>query len=104
MLPSLPFPEIFFGICAPVGVDTRKVHTLLSEALKKYEYDAAYFKVTDLMKSVRPTGSSLTESPLEDRYDSYIKYANSIREVFGLNYALSMFCCAAVRNFRRNLF
>jgi deoxycytidylate deaminase len=103
MLPSLPSPEIFFGICAPVGVDTRKVHTLLSEALKKYEYDAAYFKVTDLMKSVKPAGSSVTESPLEDRYDSYINYANKLREVFGLNYALSMFCCAAARNFRRQL-
>jgi len=101
MLPSLPSPEIFFGICAPIGVDTAKVHTLLSEALKKYEYDAAYFKVTQLMKSARPVGAVLSESPIELRYDSYINYANRIREIFGLNYALSMFCCAAVRNYRR---
>jgi len=35
MLPSLPSAEIVFGICAPIGVDTAKVYTLLSEALKK---------------------------------------------------------------------
>lgn len=101
MLPSVPFPEIFFGVCAPVGVDTKKVHTLLAEALKKYEYNSAYFKVTDLMKSVQPTNLKLQETPLEARYDSYINYANRIRQTFGLNYALAMFCCAAVRNFRR---
>ena len=44
----------------------------------------------------------MQESPIEDRYDSYINYANRIREIFGLNYALSMFCCAAVRNYRRS--
>ncbi len=101
MLPSLPSPEIFFGICAPIGVDTQKVYTLLSEALKKYEYNAAYFKVTELMKSAKPTDITLRESPIEDRYDSYIKCANRIREIFKLNYALAMYCCAAVRHFRR---
>jgi hypothetical protein len=97
----VPYPEIFFGICAPVGVDTFKVHTLISEALKKYSYEAEYFKVTKLMTVAKPKGVELVDTPLEDRYDSYIKYANKLREVFGLNYTLSMLCCAAVRNFRR---
>lgn len=101
MLPSLPYPEVFFGICAPVGVDTQKVHTLLAEALKKYSYDAEYFKVTRLMTVAKPKDVELVDSPLEYRYDSYIKYANKLREVFGLNYTLAMLCCAAVRNFRR---
>jgi deoxycytidylate deaminase len=101
LLPSVPYPEIFFGICAPVGVDTKKVHLLLSEALKKYSYEAEYFKVTELMKAAKPKAAVLIDSPLENRYDSYIKYANKLREVFGLNYALAMLCCVAVRNFRR---
>jgi deoxycytidylate deaminase len=101
LLPSVPYPEIFFGICAPVGVDTKKVHTLLSEALKKYSYEAEYFKVTALMKAAKPKGVDLVDSPLENRYDSYIRYANKLREVFGLNYTLAMLCCVAVKNFRR---
>lgn len=77
------------------------MYVLLTEALKKYEYKADYFKVTNLMKAARPVGVVLNDTPIEDRYDSYIKYANELRKVFGLNYALAMFCCAAVRNFRR---
>jgi hypothetical protein len=45
------------------------------------------------MKAAKPKGVALVDSPLEDRYDSYIRYANKLREVFGLNYTLE--CCAA---------
>jgi deoxycytidylate deaminase len=101
MLPAIPDPELFFGLVAPIGVDTKKAHTLLANALKKYGYTAEYFKVTSLMKSVTPTGLELKESPLETKYDSYIKYANKIRDVLEFPYALAMMCCIAVRNFRR---
>lgn len=100
-LPALPNPELFFGLCSPIGVDNKKAYTLIEEALKKYSYSAQYFKVSILMKSIKLSNLSLKESPLEDRYDSYIKYANGLREVFGFPYALAMLCCAAVRNFRR---
>jgi len=75
MLPTLPNPEMFFGFCAPIGVDNRRVYTLISEALKKYEYTSQYFKVTQLMKSIRLYDVTLKEAPLEDKYDTYIKYA-----------------------------
>jgi deoxycytidylate deaminase len=101
MLPSLPDPELFFGFCSPVGVDNKKAFNLLQDALRKYGYSTEYFKVTTLMRSVKPSGFEMTESPLEKRYDSYIRYANRIREILDLPYALAMLCCAAVRNFRR---
>jgi cytidine deaminase len=101
MLPAIPDPELFFGLIAPIGVDTKKAHTLLADSLRKYSYDAEYFKVTKLMKSVKPTGFDLKESPLEDKYDSFIKYANKLREILEFPYALAMMCCLAVRNFRR---
>lgn len=101
MLPSLPDPELFFGLVSPIGVDNKKAYVLLADVLRKYSYHTEYFKVTSLMKSVIPKGLSLKDSPLEDKYDSYIKYANKIREVLEFPYALAMLCCAAVRNFRR---
>lgn len=101
MLPALPDPELFFGFCAPVGTDNKKVYDLLSNCLRKYHYNAEYFKVTELMKGVRPKGAVLQDSPLECRYDSYITYANKIRETLSLMYALAMLCCLAVRNYRR---
>jgi deoxycytidylate deaminase len=101
MLPALPDPELFFGFCSPIGVDNKKAYKLLFDALRKYSYESEYFKVTELMKSIHPIGIELKDSPLEARYDSYILYANKLREVLGFDYALSMLCCAAVRNFRR---
>jgi len=101
MLPAIPDPELFFGLVSPIGTDNEKAYTLLSESLRKYSYTSEYFKVTELMKAVKPTNFELKETPLEDKYDSYIKYANKIREVLEFPYALAMLCCMAVRNFRR---
>src|ERR1700733_7929145 len=101
MLPTLPNPELFFGFCAPIGVDNKRAYSLLEEILKKYHYTSQYFKVTELIKSVTLPDIILKESPLEAKYDTYIRYANKLREVIGFPYALAMLCCVAVRNFRR---
>jgi deoxycytidylate deaminase len=53
------------------------------------------------MKSIKLKHYDLNESPVEVRYDSYIKYANKIRDIIGFPYALASLCCLAVRNFRR---
>jgi deoxycytidylate deaminase len=101
VLPALPNSELFFGLVAPIGVENKKAYDLLVHALRKYGYQAEYFKVTTLMKQVKPIGLKLEETPLEERYNSCIVYANKIREILGFPYALAMLCCAAVRNFRR---
>ncbi len=102
MLPSLPGPELFFGLCSPIGTDNKKVTKIIANCLKRYSYDIEYFKVTDLMKSIDVSGMSLNDTNLEDRYDTYIKYANKIRELFRQPYVLATLCSAAVRNFRRS--
>jgi len=104
MLPTLEFPELLFGICAPLGTDNRKVCELFGNALRSYHYGLSYFKVTTLMKSIKPQGYTLIETPLEKKYDSYINYANRIRDLFGFDYVLSMLCCTALRSFRRKEF
>ncbi len=101
MLPALPDPELFFGLISPIGVDNGKAYSLLAGTLRRYGYNSEYFKVTTLMKQIKPRGLQLKETPVEDKYNSYIIYANKIREILGLPYALAMLCCAAVRNFRR---
>src|SRR6267154_2436456 len=101
MLPAIPDPELFFGFCSPIGVENKKAFKLLSNALRKHQYNSEYFKVTTLMKSISPNGITLTESPLEERYDSYIKYANKLRDILEMPHALAALCCTAVRNFRR---
>jgi len=101
MLPAFPDPELFFGFCSPIGVENKKAYDILSNTLRKYRYKAEYFKVTSLMKSLRPTGFTLQESPLEERYDSYIRFANKIRDTLEMPHALAALCCTAVRSLRR---
>ena len=80
MLPSLPTPELFFGLCSPVGTDNKKVADLINDRLRRYSYDTKYLKVTDLMKSIVIKDMTLSNSDIQGRYDTHIKYANKIRE------------------------
>lgn len=79
MLPSLPNPELFFGLCSPIGTDNPKVVKFLGECLQRYSYEAEYFKVTELMKSIQIKDLTLKDHPIEARYDSYIKAASDFR-------------------------
>lgn len=101
MLPPLEAPELVFGICSAIGTDHNKVIRLISEPLNKYHYETSDFKVTSLMQAIALPNHSLHDSPVEDRYDSYIKYANEIRSLFDDQSVLSVMCCAALRAFRR---
>lgn len=103
MLPTLDAPEIVFGLCSPVGTPNSKIIRLLDEALNKYGYKVNKFKVTSLMKSIVIDDFPLREQPLEIRYDTYISYANEIRNRYGMSQVLAMMCCAAIRAHRRKL-
>lgn len=101
MLPVLKAPELVFGLCSPIGTDNARVMDILRSELARFSYEAHELKVTTLMKDVRVRHLELTEAPFEARYDSYIKYANKLRELLGTPSALAMLCCTAVRAFRR---
>lgn len=101
MLTTLEAPELVFGLCSAIGTKNSQFATILERALLEYGYSSRTFKITDLMKSFHLTGVSLVETPIEERYDSYIKYANKIREITGLKDALAIMGCAAIKNSRK---
>lgn len=101
MLPALQHPELLFGICSPVGTDNDRVVRMIRDELKRYMYNCEYFKVTTLMKTIKLKDIPLTDHGIIERYDSYIRYANKVREIFELPYVLAMLCCGAISNFRR---
>jgi deoxycytidylate deaminase len=104
MLPALEAPEIVFGLCSPIGTSNAKITDLLKKHLLYYGYQAEGFKVTDLMRSlVISQQPPLKEKPVEDRYDTYIKYANKLREVYRSDDVLAMLCCAAVSAERKEI-
>jgi deoxycytidylate deaminase len=110
LLANIRQPELFFALVAPIGTDTKIVAQQLQESLKKVGYESTYIKVTELMKSI-PTGVELKEFPTEVRYNSYINYANKVREILGNdvadktkgNDALAMLSVAAILEARKKL-
>lgn len=102
MLPTLETPEIIIGLCSPIGADNAKASTIIRETLLRYGYQTEHFKVTTLMKGIKLEGLELHEKPLDERYDSYINYANKIRELTKLPYALAVLCSMALRSYRRS--
>lgn len=77
-LEDIDFPELFFGIVAPIGIDTKEISTFLNESLKAVGYQTSLIKITKLMKQI-PTDVDLVEMPEQMRYETYIKYANAVR-------------------------
>jgi deoxycytidylate deaminase len=100
MLPRLENPELVFSLCSPIGTENKKVSALLTAALCSYGYKTTIFKVTDLMKGIVIPDLELPSTPTEKRYDAYIKYANTLRELYKDNSVLAMLCCAAIRQER----
>ena len=103
MIDPLDFPEIVFGICSPIGVDNRIITEIISAEMRYYNYSSHKIKITDKMKDIKVVGMELKERPITDKYDTYIKYANKIRELFGIPSALSALSCVAIRNKRREI-
>lgn len=101
MLPTLEAPELVFGLCSPIGTGNQKIIDLIKVGLLKYKYGCVQFKVTSLMKAVKLKDYELKDSPVEERYDTHIKYANKLREIFEYPSVLSMLCCGALRAYRR---
>lgn len=102
MLPNVESPELVFGLCSPIGTDNAKVKRLIENELHKYRYHVEYFKITKLMQRLKPNDAELKDSPFEDRYDTHIKYANKLREVYKDPSLLGRICCGAIRNYRKN--
>jgi deoxycytidylate deaminase len=110
LLASIEHPELIFGIVAPIGADSKDIAKQLKTSLLKLGYESTYIKVTELMKEI-PTGITLHETPLEARYNSYIDYANKVREMLGKagkdatggNDALAMLAIAAIIETRKSL-
>lgn len=101
LLPTLPDPELFFGFCAPVGVNIPKAMELLEPILRNFGYVCQRSKITTLMKQVSLNGLKVLDNPVEFRYDTRIKYANKLREIYERPDILASIFCAAVAKERR---
>lgn len=78
MTPQPKDAELFIGVVARVGVDTRKAAEAILEALQEYRYGVTEIKVTAAIKEIEKY-SALGDLPTEERYSEYIKACNELR-------------------------
>lgn len=82
MLPVIDFPELFFGLVAPIGADIESAVSELRKQIEIKNYNVKVIKVTDCFKcfkkAVNPK-TNLVDSPLLERYKSHIAYGNQLR-------------------------
>ncbi|MFN3188796.1 MAG: anti-phage dCTP deaminase [Candidatus Paceibacteria bacterium] len=72
--------ELIIGLVGRMGVDTKEVVNFTTECLNSLNYKVIHIKITDFLKEPQ-FNFDLRESPIEERYDDYIKACNKIREV-----------------------
>ena len=83
MLKRIQFPELFFGLVAPIGVDLADTVGPLQSKLKSFGYTVHTIKVTDLFRDIEYCDVKLHDKPSEARFDSYIEFGNRLRELSG---------------------
>lgn len=103
---ELEFPELFFGFVAPIGADIKGCVAGLKAQLERFSYKVVEVKVTEifpsLSKSIVPN-LELKKKPEFDRFTTYIKYGNQLREEFDDDAALASLSVARIGHKRRSL-
>ncbi|MDN3274272.1 anti-phage dCTP deaminase [Frankia sp. RB7] len=83
MLERIEFPELFFGLVAPIGVDLSETVLPLKTLLEGFGYKVIPIKVTSLFRDIDYCDVKLFDKPSEERFKSYIDFGNRLREISG---------------------
>jgi hypothetical protein len=83
MLERIEFPELFFGLVAPIGVDLSDTVRPLQASLERFGYTVQPIKVTDLFRDIDYCDIDLEDKPSERRFRSYINFGNRLRDITG---------------------
>ncbi|PHR61639.1 MAG: dCMP deaminase [Robiginitomaculum sp.] len=106
LLPKIAFPELFFGLVAPIGANIDTSIAALKENLESFDYEVVDIRVTDLfpkfIATIKPE-VPLKEKPKCDRYQTYIQYGNQLRKKFEDNSILAMAAMYQVAEKRKEI-
>lgn len=84
-IPAFKLPELIFGFVAPIGANLTEVLSAYKSSLEKFGYVVEEVKVTDAYRHFTetvPPSPPLEHKRTKDRYDTYIKYGNTLRSHF----------------------
>jgi hypothetical protein len=99
-LNRINFPEIFLGFVAPIGADADACVQEFRRFFQDADYNVITIKVTDAF--VPLSTHLIPNDPLDstpkkyERYRSYIKYGNQLRQHFDDDAVLASIACAKI--------
>lgn len=82
-IPNIEFPELFFGFVSPIGVDLNPSIAAFKEFLSGEGYHVEEIRVTEvfpLFEGALNPAPKLRPFPEYERFRSYIKFGNRLRE------------------------
>lgn len=85
VIPQIKFPELFFGFVAPIGADIKETLAAFHRFFGSNGYRVIEIKVTDIFPVISKYVSpkvTLKHTPVFDRYSTYIKYGDQLRDHF----------------------
>ncbi len=104
---KLEFPEIFFGVVSPVGVDVQPTINSLERNLKDFGYEIVKIKITDYFESIRKymgMDADLDRRSTDKRIENFIDFGNKVREKFGDDSILAAYSIFRIVKERKKLF
>ncbi len=106
-LERLEFPEIYLGIVAPVGVDTKPTIEAIQQYFDNNDYEVIFIKITDYFKRIKRSLNidiPLYKTPTDKRIRSYIQFGNRVRELFNDNSILASYAIFQIIEARESRF
>jgi deoxycytidylate deaminase len=94
LIPSIEFPEIIFGLVAPIGTDLSPTLTAIRHRFESEGYKVHDLKVTDVYKILETyitANPPLDSSNTLNRYRTYIAFGDKIRDTLQDSSALAAF-------------
>lgn len=93
------FPELVFGIVAPIGTNIDSVCDALKQSLMSVDYRAEVIHLTKLMEFFT---DDKIDKPLKTRYEEKIQQGNQLRRIYG-NSVLAELALLAIKTLRDTL-
>lgn len=97
---SAQFPELFFGLVGPIGVDMDSVAGKLRAALVAVGYVPVDIRITELMEQIAVDQDIDGSADPLKRYGSRIEYANAVRAKCQNDAALAALAIQRIREIR----
>ncbi len=93
--------ELVVGLVGRLGADMPMVVKRIQDTLHSLHYTHNHIKLTDFVKDSK-IGFELTETPIEKRYESYIKACNEVRRLTDRDDFFVSYAVERIRAIRRN--